>query len=543
MEKQYNERDKTESRNLVNGFVNNFLKNEPAPSIEFMYEFYKKYLNTITLLDINDLVRNWSTDTGKNLAIEIEAPEKPGVVLPSDERIKTIFSEVLKKYLTPYEDKVSDKPLMATKPSPGKISSEKKIQTLNITEINLSNGVKVVLKPTDFKNDEILFNAYSLGGSSLVSDKDDLSASFATNIIDESGISEFDNITLKKMLAGKIVSVSPSISELKEGISGSCSPTDLEIALQLVNLYFTKPRKDETAFTSLMEREKSFIENRQAGPESAFYDTIQVTMAQHNYRSRPMTLQILKEVDLNRAFDIYKDRFADASDFTFFFVGNFKIDSIKPLLETYLGGLPSIGRKETWKDLNVRYPKGVIQKTVKRGMEPKSAVDIQYTGAFEYNRKNRLVFNSLIKLLNIKLREAIREDKGGTYGVSVYGYPAHYPVQDYSLTIYFGCDPKNVADLTKTAFDVLEKIKKSGVEEKDMVKIKETLRREYEVNFKENRFWSGAISNNYYDNENILDIPELPKMAEALTPDDLKKAANLYLNQKNYAKFVLMPEK
>lgn len=543
MEQQYNERDKTESRNLTYELLNNFLKGDPAPSIQFKYRFYKKYLNSITLEDVNGLAKKWTSDDGKNMVIVIEAPEKSTVIIPSDERLKTMMADIAKAPLKPYEDKTSDKPLMPAKPAPGKISSEKQVKELNLTELIFSNGVKAVLKPTDFKNDEILFSAYSPGGSSLVSDKDNMSAAYAAGIVDESGISEFDNITLTKMLTGKLISVSPSIGQLRESFNGGCSPTDLETMLQLTNLYFTAPRKDATTFASILERDKSFIENRQSNPETAFSDTIQVTMSQYNYRSRPRTLETLKEVNLDKAFEIYKDRFADAGDFTFFFVGNFKVEELKSLLETYLGSLPSKGRKETWKDLNIRYPKGIIQKTVKRGIEPKSAVNIQYTGTFEYNRKNRIVFNALTKLLNIKLREAIREDKGGTYGVSVYGTPGHYPVQDYSLTIYFGCDPKNVSDLTKTAFDVLENIKKNGVDEKDMIKIKETLRREYEISFKENRFWLGAISNSYFDGENATEILDVPKMAEGLTSEDLKKAANLYLDQKNYAKFVLMPEK
>ncbi len=543
MEKQYNERDKTESRSLVNNYVNNFLKNDPAPSIDFKYDFYKKYLPGITIADIDELARKWVSDDGKDMVVVIEAPDKPEVNIPSDEKIKSMLSSVIKKELKPYEDKATDKPLMATKPVTGKVTSEQGIKELGITEWHLSNGVKVVLKPTDFKNDELLFNASSPGGSSLVSDKDDMSASFAASIVDESGIADLDNITLTKMLAGKLVSVSPSISELREGFNGSCSPADLETALQLIHLYFTDPRKDEKAFASMMERYKGFIENQKSNPENAFRDTIQVTMAQHNYRSRPFTLESLKEIDLNRAFEIYKDRFADADDFTFFFVGNFKTEEIKPLIELYLGSLPSTGRKETWKDLHNRYPKGVIKKTVKRGIEPKSSVHIEYSGTCDYNRQNRLTYNALIKLLNIKLREVLREDKGGTYGVSVYGSLNHYPVQDYELSISFGCDPKNVKDLSKAAFEVLKKIKKDGVDDPDLVKIKETFRREYEINFKENRFWLSAISNNYYDDENILDIANLPKMAAAITSDDLKNAASKYLNQRNYARFLLMPEK
>lgn len=543
VEKQYNERNKTESRSLVNSLINNCLENEPAPSIEFKYAFYKKHLPKIAINDVYELGRRWITDNGRDLVISIEAPDKPGVVIPTDDELKALLAKVLKKEVKPYEDKTPTKPLMVTKPTAGKISTEKQIKNLGITELEFLNGLKVVLKPTDFKNDEILFNAFSPGGTSRLNDKNFSASTYASYIISQSGLGEFDFTALTKLLTGKIVSVSPYIGELKEGLYGSCSPTDIETVLQLIYLYFTSPRKDETAFASLIERQKSFIENRQSSPESAFSDTVLVTMAQYHYRSQPTTLKTLNDINLTSAYEFYKNRFADAGNFTFFFTGNFNADSIKPLLASYLGSLPSIKRHETWKDVNRKPPKGVVEKTIKRGSEPKSVVELHYTGTTEYNQHSRIVFGALKKLLEIKLREAIREDEGGTYGVSVYGSPTHYPVQSYSLTIHFGCDPKNVEKLTNAVFDVFDRIKKKGVEEENMIKIKETMRREYEVSFKENNFWLNTLSNYYFDNENITQIPEAPKIAERLTSSEIKDAANKYLNNKNYAKFVLMPEK
>ncbi|HXP48905.1 MAG TPA: pitrilysin family protein, partial [Bacteroidia bacterium] len=244
VEKQMKEKDKTDSKSFVGDYVSAYLQGEPIPSTEFEYSFYKKYLPTVTLDDLNKVGKEWITSNGENAVIIIQAPSKDSALIPSDDAIRKIFNSVQTKELKPYVDKVSSKPLMAVKPTPGKVTSEKEIKELGITEWTLSNGVKVVVKPTDFKNDEILFNAYQWGGTSLYPDKDNMSAANAAPIVDQSGIGQFNSTTLEKMLSGKIVSVSPSIGELTEGFNGRCSPQDLETAMQLVNLYFTQPCKD-----------------------------------------------------------------------------------------------------------------------------------------------------------------------------------------------------------------------------------------------------------------------------------------------------------
>lgn len=542
-EKELKEKDKTESNRLAGQYVSYFLQKEPIPGIDFEYDFYKKNIDNITAEEVNKVAKDWITNNGENAIALLLAPEKESVKIPSEETIKAIFKSVQTKELTQYEDKVIDKPLMATKPTPSKVVEEKQIKELGITEWKLANGVKVILKPTDFKNDEISFTSFSFGGASLYPEKDDVSASYAAAIIDESGIGDFDAISLQKLLTGKIVSVSPYIDELKEGMSGKCSPEDFETQLQLINLYFNSPRKDETAFKSYIEKEKGAIQNRSLDPESAFGDTVQVTMYNYHFRYRPATPALYDEADLNRAYDIYKDRFSDASDFTFVFVGNFKPDAIKPLIETYLGGLPSTNRKESWKDVGVKTPKGVIAKTVKRGTESKSTVEIVFSGPFDYTRKNRMDMQALKMLMDIKLRESLREEKSGTYGVSVYGAPVHYPKSSYNFYIYFGCDPAKTEELIAAAMKEVESAKKEGASEQNLKKVKETLLREREVALKENSFWLNTISGNYQNNENLLEVLEFNKYVENLNNEDFKRLANLYFNMNNYAKFVLMPEK
>ena len=542
MEEAYNERDKTESKGLSMELVRNFLDAEPVPGIEYEYNLYKKYIPGITLEEVNKLSNQWITE-GANADVIITAPDKPTLKMPTDERIREILKGMRTIDVKPYDDKVVNKPLLEKKPVASKVVDTKEIKEYAITEWKLANGARVILKPTDFKNDEILFSASSYGGTSLYPEKDYLTAAYSSTIVDESGLGEFDATALEKLLTGKVANVSPIVSEIQQGFNGSCAPKDLETMLQMLYQYFMAPRKDETAFKSLMEKQKGFLQNRNSDPNSIFRDTIMYAMSQYNYRYRPMTVDMLKEINPDRAFEIYKERFSDASNFTFFFVGNFKPDELKPMVETYIGGLPAPKKNESWKDLGITPPKGLVVKTVKKGIEPKSSVILRFTMPFDYNRKNRNDINALMKLVNIKLRESLREDKSGVYGVGCSASPKHYPKQSLEVTISFGCAPKNVDSLIIAAFAVINKIKNDGCNDKDLTKIKELSIRERETGLKENSFWLGVLNSNYMNGENILDLLSYTDFINNLKGEDFKRFANQYLKSENFAKFILMPEK
>jgi len=543
LESEYEERDKTESKSYVEEYLSNFLRHEPSPGIQFEFEFSKKIMPDITLDDMNKVAKDWITDNGQNAVIVIEGPQKDSAAMPLQDTVRKIFNHVEQMKLAPYIDKVSNEPLLANKPTPGKVVGTKEIKELGITEWTLSNGVKVVLKPTDFKNDEVLFNAYRWGGTSLVADKDFESATLAADIEDASGVADFNSSTLDKMLSGKVVSVHPNMGELEEGLEGKFSPEDMETEFQLMNLYFTNPRKDDTDYAAYMDKQMGEVQNRSLDPNQAFYDTITSTMDQHHFRRRPLTVDVLKEVNQDMAYSIYKDAFSDANGFTFFFVGSFKPDEIKPYVETYLGSLPSKSSTPMWKDVGVEKAKGVIAKTVYGGKEPKSTVALIFTGPFEYTRKNRLEIDALSKVLSIMLREQLREKMSGVYGVAAQAAPSHYPKQEYQFIIRFGCAPEKVDTLIKAAFYEMDSLKKYGASSVDMQKVKETYKRSREVDLKENRFWLSAISQYYKNGEDILDLQKYNDDVDALTVDQIKALANQYLNMANYAKFILMPEK
>ena len=541
MENAFNERDKTESRQLIEEYIRNFLHNEPLPGIEVELALFKQFLPGITLEEVNKQIQDWMTEG--NRVITVSAPQKDGVKVPTEAEIFSIINKVSAEQLATYIDKVNSEPLISKISQAGKVVEEKKIASLGVTEWKLSNGARVVLKPTDFKNDEVLFSAYSVGGTSLVPDKDYISAAFATAIIQQSGVGNFDENTLQKKLSGKIVNVSPSINQLSEGFSGNASPQDIETLFQLVYLYGTSPRKDSTAFSSLITRYKAMLQNRSVSPEAAFADTNQVTLANYHYRARPLTNALIDEINFDKTISIYKDRFADFSDFIFFFVGNFKVDSIKPFVEQYLASLPSLDRKEMWKDVGIEPPKGVISKQVNKGIEPKSSINLTFTGSFEWSQQNRYNFNSMLDMLNIKLREVLREDKGGTYGVGVYGSTSLYPKQEYQISIRWGCDPNRVDELVSAALQQIDSAKLKPFDPVYIEKVRETQRRSYEVNLKQNGFWLNNLRSYYTNNEDPEIILNYPKLVENLNAIAIQNDVKKYFNVNNYLKVVLYPEK
>ena len=540
IEKAYKERDKSDSDAYAEEIIRNFLENEPMPGIDVEYELQNTFLPEISLAQVNQMGLSWMTN--KNRIVLVNMPEKEGIVLPRSEELAAVFDRVAQTEISPYEDLASMKPFFPFKPDPGRIISTSLIDEIGVTEWKLSNGIRVVLKPTEFKNDEVRFTAFSPGGTSLVSDADYLATITATNIIKYSGISEFSLIDLQKLLAGKIVSVNPYIGELEEGIMGSASPVDIETMFRLIYLYYNNPRIDSTAFQSYVFRLSEYMKDRDASPESAFQDTIQVTMARHHYRRRPWATEMLSELDMKKSFAIYKDRFADASDFTFIFVGNFTPDSLRPFVETYLASLPDLERNEKWRDTGIRMPKGVISKTLHRGIEPKASVQIQFNGDFEWSAMNDYQFRSMASVLQIKLREILREDRGGTYGVSVSAYTSPYPDPTWRVIVSFGCDPERVDELSKVVFEQIDSLKTVAVDDLYITKVKELQLRNRERSERENDFWVGKLETYYSYDWDPRDIIKFDNFVNSFNKQEVKKNAELYFDLKNYATFVLLPE-
>ena len=540
LEKAVAEKDKTESSHLIGQYVNNFLEDEPIPGIDNEYAIYKKYLPDITLADVNALSAELMEKT--NRVILVNSPEKEGLAVPTEKELTAVMDKVQSEKITAYEDKVNQQPLVSELPKPGKVVEEKKNDKLAYAEWKLSNGVKVIVKQTDFKNDEIMFTALAPGGSSLCEDKDAVSAGFSDDLTEESGIGNFTLVELQKALANKIVSVRPGFDFNSESLTGSCSPKDVETMFQLIYLNFTNPRFDSTAYASYMVKVRSWLKNRVNDPQAAFSDTITGVLHNYHFRMRPYTMALVDEVDLKAAEKFFKERFADASGFTFIFSGNIDIAAFKGLVEQYLGGLPALNRHDTWRDLHVTNPTGIVERKVYKGMEPKSSVSIMFNNDFTWDRHEEYIFNSLIEVLDIRLREVIREDKGGTYGVHVGKFVTKIPTGRCRISVNFGCKPERVDELVSTAFAVLDSMKKFGPTAETVAKVKETQKRSREVSLKTNGFWVSQITSHLWYGEDPDLMLKFGEWNNALSADEVKAAANKYLDEKNYVKVVLYPE-
>jgi zinc protease len=541
LEAAHAEREKTESGQYAEEYVSAFLNEEPIPGIDFELQLTRQLLPTITLAEVNALVQKWMVD--RNRVVVVQAPQKETVRIPSSSQMLAVFDSVRSKDIAPYDDDVAAAGLIAALRPAGRVVSERKLDKVEVTEWKLSNGARVLLKPTDYQADEILMRAYSNGGTSLVSDRDYLSASFATTLASQSGFGAFSATQLTKALAGKVAHVQPMIGAREEALSGSASPRDLETMLELTYLMMTDVRRDSAVFASLKSRFAALLENQSRDPEAAFRDTLQVTLAQHHFRARPYTAAMLADIDMERALAIYRERFANAGDFTFVLVGNFTLDSIRPLVERYLGALPGSPAGETARDDGQRPPKGVIEKVVRRGVEPKSQTEIVFTGPFEYTLPNRLALSLMTEVLDLRLRDVLREDLGGTYGVNIGSGSAREPVPQYSLTISFGADPQRLESLTKTVFEQIEKLKREGPTADELARVKETQRREWETNLKRNAYWIGQIAARDRLGEPIADVLSFPDRLNTATPAMLRTAAQRYLRTDNYVRVSLYPEK
>ena len=541
MERAYTERGKNDSKLYVSEYIRNFLEGEPIPGIEYEFELFERFIPEISLEEVNKIAQEWLT--GQNRVIMVNAPEKEGLPVPGEEELLEILDSVADRDIAPYVDTTSELPLMEEIPEAGEIEETKFLEEYGITEWQLSNGVRVILKPTDFKEDEVVFQAMSPGGTSLAEEENFIPARTAAQVITAGGVGQFTAIDLQKKLTGKVVNVRPYISDWEEGLVGNASQQDIETMFQLIHLYFTSPREDATMFGVLKNRMKSMLENREANPMYVFYDTLGRILTQDHPRARSLTIEQLEEMDLEKSAVFYKERFQDASDFTFVFVGNLELSVIEPLVSRYLASLPSTDRKETWKDVGIRPPKGVVKKKVTKGVEPQSQAAIVFTGPFEYTQASRNAIRAMGLVLQTRLRGTVREDLGGTY--SIQASPAYdkIPEPAYSVTINFGADPERVEELVNVIFQEIATLKKEGITADELRDAKEAMYRDFETGIRKNRWLLTQLYYRYWEGEDLESLFDYPKSLENLTEEKIQNAANTYLDKSNLVQVILIPEK
>lgn len=535
------EKNRTSSASYVKEYQQHFLSGTGSPGIDMEYQLAKTDLSTISVADVNAVSKNYITSINRDILIT--APEKEKASLPDQATVESWIKQVEQEKLQPYQDALTNQTLMTREPVPGKIVKEEKNVKLGLTTLTLGNGIKVILKPTDFMNDQVIFSAFAQGGTSLYNDAAFQSASVASSIIAGGGVGNLNSIQLGKYLSGKQLQVSPFITELYQGIAGGAVNKDLETSMQLVNAYFTAPRKDSTLFQSIIQRSRVSLASRAENPKAVFQDSIAAVVYQNNYRRSAPTIGKLEQINLDSAYHIYKERFADASNFTFIFVGNLDMAILRPLIEKYLGSLPATGAHEHFKDLNIKIARGRIEKTVYKGTEPRATVDLIFAGPYTFTRENNMQMEALKEVLQIRITEQLRENESGAYSPKVSVSTSKYPAPECNMSISFSCAPENADKLITSALDEINKLKNAGPPQVNVDKWKAEYNRSVEMSLKTNSYWMSFLMSQLQNDLELVPIDSYKERMEKVTPESLKASAVKYLSGDNYIRLVLMPEK
>lgn len=541
MEAAYNERDKTPNQNHAGELTRNFLEHEASPGIAGEFALYKEILPKITLTDVTGIATAGITNPHRIIAISV--PEGNGYLKPTEAEVLAVVREVEKSSVAAYVDDAPLKPLMSSTPTPGTIVSKVNLSEVGAEQWNLSNGAKVIVKKTEFKNDEILFSAWAYGGESLGDDRDHTTLSNAPGLIDAGGLSDFNTTMLGKMLQGKNLSLSPGASMETFDFSGSTTPKDLHTFFEVLHLSFVSPRYDPDAIASAKSRAAAGLANRATNPEAVFFDTLTYVMSNGHPRAKPTTVADVENIDGPKAYEFVKKSLANAGAYTFYFVGNFSKDTLENYVKTYIASLPSTQEKPMWRDVGMRSATGKIEKTVYKGLEAKSTVLMMYSGPFKYNADERYNLIALTEVMSIRLREQLREEKSGVYFVQVSPNMEKIPREEYGISIYFSCAPDRVDELVAAVRKEVDYLQNNLVDASYIQKIKEIQSKEREVNRKTNQFWLSSMKNIQVNDEPFTVIARRDELIKALTPEQVRDAAKRYLATNNVALFVLKPEK
>jgi zinc protease len=541
-ERAYNERDKSESGSYAQEYLNYFLNGEPSPGIEYEHQIVQRLLPGITLDDVTSLAR--ARLTGDDRVILAVTPQKDGVRVPSEADLQTAIGEGDKVALTPWNDGTSNRALIDKLPESGNIESRREIADLGVTVVKFANGVEAWLKPTDFKNDQVLFTMYASGGASLASCDDFLQARFATQYVGLSGLNGIKAIDLDKMLAGKLASASPFIQESTHGIQGSAAPAELETALQLLYQDFNAPGDDPEALALMKRQLEAAVANRGRSPGQVFGEKIAEINTTGHCTSKPFTADQIGQIDRAKMMALYKTRFSNAADFTFFMVGAFKVDGALPLLSRYLGGLPSTGRKTSqFKDIGVKFPEGVQRATVEKGREPRSQTAISFFADPPFDPMEQEKIIAATAVLETVLRDSLREDLGQTYTVSV-GLDQSLPQRgDGYVAVNFGAAPENIEAMTERVLQAVKKLQAEGPSADLVSKAKEGAKRDYETALKQNAYWMRRLQTVHLLGGSPTDIITRAQRIDAVTPAAVQDVFQKYFPLDRYTVVTLVPEK
>ncbi|WP_455382454.1 M16 family metallopeptidase [Salinispira pacifica] len=535
----YNERDKTSSEGFASEYIRNYLTGEASPGIPYEYQLYQELLPGISLDEVNALADSYLKE--RNRVVLVNAIKTKDFSMPEDSALASALAEAKSAKVSQVEEANLARPLMPEAPTPGSIVSEEKIADVGLIHWKLSNGAEVYLKPTDFKNDQIVFGAYSKGGTSVVPDDDYVAATQAAAIAEQSGIADFNSVDLGKKLTGKQVSLSPYINSLTEGVNGSSSTADEETLFQLINLTFTHPRFDRDAYDTYMQRLRARIENQNQRPEYLYSEKITSLVTDNDFRTRPLDESRLAQVTFEKIKRIYLDRFADPGNFTYFFAGNIDVDKFRRLVSLYIAGMPSVERNDTFRDTGLRFTDQVKTASVRAGSEPKSEVSIIFSGQKPWTKENEYLLKATSDILTMKLLEVIREEKSAAYSIGAQSQWSQYPVGQYLLEIDYGADPEKARPLVDQVFQIINALKNTPVDPSYIERAQATERTAYETALQDNGFWVQNLKNLSFYGRPFNDILTYPDLIKALTPEKVRRTAEQLIDENRYVRVILYP--
>lgn len=546
MAQLYREAENTNSEALASELTRNYFDNEYVPGIENEYILAVNLLPEIKIDEVNSLSDYFFTAKEPLILLSLPDNGKGSEVKLTEEYVKDVFEKALVSTYPPYVDAAGEGALINELPESGSSRLVKTDKLNNIEYYELSNGAEVIIKKTPFKEDEVLFSAFSLGGHSLVSDDEWVSANFASGIISRGLLGGRTRIQLDKYLDGKLVNVSPYIGETSEGFSGSSSLSDLETLFQMVYLYFNDAEKDPDSYDSYISRLGIYLQNQEADPDVIFGRTLRNILTSGHMRGRPFDSTMISEIDIDKAYSVFRERFSGPGDFTWIFTGSAGPDVIIPLAEKYLAfSIPGRDKpegKETWKDTGIRLPEGKIEKTIYMGKEEKADIALVFNGEFSWSRENLVLLTALAEAADVRLREVIREEEGGTYSINVYPSVDKYPLSQFQLTVYFVCSPQRADELKAIVLRELASISEK-VPEGTLQKFKNSSKLEYRKQIKENSFWLSAIKDSEFDGSGLAWLSNYEDMTESITDRMIMDAASVYFNPDRMVDVTMFPEK
>jgi len=542
-ERSVTESPDRESSSRADEYTRNFLQREALPTIWQELAFHRRFLPGITLAEINALAAQWFPE--RNRLVIVTGPEAAGVALPDEMQLAAAIKTASARPVDRYVDDGADEVLMPTLPAKGSIVKVTPRPEAGIIEWTLSNGATVVLKPTTLKEDQILFRAFAPGGTSLAGDADLIPARTADYVVPAGGVGQLSGASLDKRLNGRAVAVTPFIGDTEQGMAGGSSPQDLETFFQLLHLRFAQPRADPSAFLALSAEVRALVANRAASPDVVFRQEIDAALTRNSPRRAPDTEATVAQWDLTKSMAFYRARFADASRFTFVFVGSFTPDALRPFVETYLASLPATRAGETWRDEGIALPRGVVERSIEKGIAPKSQVGIVYSGPIVYDDAHLLALRAMTMVLQGRLFESIREELGGTYSITAEQRTQKVPRPEYTIRIEWACDPARTTALVQRVFDEIRFVKDTTFTPEQVRRVRAALLRDFEQDTQDNFYLLNQIVRRYADGDaaHIAAVLDLPDQIAALTGEAIQEAARTYLDNGNYVKVTLMPER